>query len=77
MPDDNAGLSTTRQGFTSTGLAAFNQGFHDLVDQRQLAGVVTLVARHGETVNLEAYGKLDASPPARRCGRTRSSASPR
>jgi CubicO group peptidase (beta-lactamase class C family) len=64
MPDDNAGLSTTRQGFTSTGLAAFNQGFRDLVDQRQLAGVVTLVARHGETVNLEAYGKLDVSTGA-------------
>jgi CubicO group peptidase (beta-lactamase class C family) len=63
MPDDNA-LTTTRQGLTATGVATFNQRFHDLVDARQLAGVVTLVARHGEIVNFDAYGALDASTGA-------------
>lgn len=64
MPDDHSGLATaerTTQGLTASGLAAFNAGFHALVDEQQLAGVVTLVARRGEVVNLDAYGKLDAS----------------
>ena len=33
----------------------------------KLAGVVTLVARHGEIVNFDAYGSLDVSAPRRRC----------
>jgi CubicO group peptidase (beta-lactamase class C family) len=68
MPDDQAAvaLAPTLQGFTSEGLAAFNAGFHQLVDDRKLANVVTLIARHGEIVNLDAYGVLDASEdPAR------------
>ncbi|HEY1751153.1 MAG TPA: serine hydrolase domain-containing protein [Caulobacteraceae bacterium] len=68
MPDDQAAvaLAPTLQGFTREGLAAFNAGFHQLVDDKKLANVVTLVARHGEVVNLDAYGVLDASEsPAR------------
>jgi CubicO group peptidase (beta-lactamase class C family) len=67
MADDNASIATenrARQGFTAAGLAAFNEQFHALVDQDKLACVVTLVARHGEVVNLDAYGKLDVSQPA-------------
>jgi CubicO group peptidase (beta-lactamase class C family) len=65
MPDDQAAVATRTnlQGFTAEGLAAFNAGFHRLVDDRKLANVVTLVARHGEIVNLDAYGVLDASDP--------------
>ena len=73
-------LSPTRanlQGFTAEGLAAFNAGFHDLVDERKLANVVTLVARHGEIVNLDAYGVLDVVRRRSRCRSTASSASPR
>jgi CubicO group peptidase (beta-lactamase class C family) len=64
MPDDVAGLASVRQGLTSAGLADLNRQFHALVDQRDLAGVVTLVARHGEVVNLDAYGSLDVSTGA-------------
>jgi CubicO group peptidase (beta-lactamase class C family) len=65
MPDDHAGLAeATVQGFRPTGLAAFNAHFHRLVDDGKLAQAVTLVARHGEVVNLDAYGVLDASAPA-------------
>jgi len=63
MPDDHSGLvsDATVQGFTAEGLAAFNRQFHALVDEKKLANVVTLIARHGEIVNLDAYGLLDAS----------------
>jgi CubicO group peptidase (beta-lactamase class C family) len=49
------------QGFTQAGLTAFNAQFHQLVDQRKLANVVTLISRHGQIVNLDAYGVLDVS----------------
>src|SRR5580693_3681378 len=62
MADDQAAVVTdTLQGFTKAGLAAFNAGFHQLVDDKKLANVVTLVARRGEIVNLDAYGVLDVS----------------
>ena len=67
MPDDHSGLATAErqaQGLTASGLAAFNAGFHALVDEQQLAGVVTLIARRGEVVHFDAYGKLDASADA-------------
>jgi CubicO group peptidase (beta-lactamase class C family) len=64
MPDDHAGLAeATVQGFSPAGLADFNAHFHGLVDERKLAQVVTLIARHGEIVNLDAHGVLDASAP--------------
>src|ERR1700722_6251505 len=70
MPDDQAAVvtapsATNLQGFTEAGLAAFNAAFHKLVDEQKLANVVTLVARHGEIVNLDTYGALDVSDPAR------------
>ncbi|HWA60364.1 MAG TPA: serine hydrolase domain-containing protein, partial [Caulobacteraceae bacterium] len=49
------------QGLTASGLRAFNDTFHRLVDEGQLAGVVTLVARRGDIVNFDAYGVLDVS----------------
>ena len=55
---------TVRAGFSSAGLAALNAQTHALVDAQQLAGVITLVARHGEVANLDAYGRLDVSAPA-------------
>ena len=55
----------TIQGFTKDGLAEFNAQFHALVDDGKLANVVTLIARHGEIVNYDAYGVLNisATPP--------------
>jgi len=63
MPDDHSGLvaDATVQGFTAEGLAAFNRQFHALVDEKKLANVVTLIARCGEIVNLDAYGVLDVA----------------
>ncbi|MDB5453733.1 MAG: hypothetical protein JWO33_2311 [Caulobacteraceae bacterium] len=51
-------------GFSPAGLKAMNDQFHALVDQQKLAGVVTLVARHGKIAHLDAYGRLDVSKPA-------------
>jgi CubicO group peptidase (beta-lactamase class C family) len=63
MPDDHSGLvaNASVQDFTAEGLAAFNRQFHALVDDKKLANVVTLIARRGEIVNLDAYGVLDVS----------------
>ncbi|HEY5006905.1 MAG TPA: serine hydrolase domain-containing protein, partial [Caulobacteraceae bacterium] len=69
-PDDHPGLASADRadavhaGLSASGLAALNQQMHGLVDDRQLAGVVTLVARHGEVVNFDAYGTLDVSAPS-------------
>ncbi|MCR5879718.1 serine hydrolase [Phenylobacterium sp. J367] len=48
-------------GFDPAGVAALNSQMHALVDQQKLAGVVTLLARKGRVVNLDAYGSLDAA----------------
>ena len=46
-------------GFSTSGLAALDAAMHGLVDQQQLAGVTTLVARYGKIVHFDAYGKRD------------------
>jgi CubicO group peptidase (beta-lactamase class C family) len=46
-------------GFSTQGLKAFEQTMHALVDEARLAGVTTLVARHGKVVAFDAYGVLD------------------
>ena len=48
-------------GFSAAGVAALNSGMHALVDEGKLAGVVTLLARKGKVVNLDAYGRQDVS----------------
>lgn len=51
-------------GFSAAGVATLNAEMHALVDQQKLAGVVTLLARKGKVVNLDAYGKQDISAAA-------------
>lgn len=51
-------------GFSAAGLKAMNNQMHALVDQQKLAGVVTLVARHGKVANLDAYGRLNVAQPS-------------
>jgi len=46
-------------GFSAAGLKAFRDGMRALVDESKLAGVTTLVARHGKVVHFDAYGKRD------------------
>ncbi len=51
-------------GFSDAKLDALNAEFHALVDQQKLAGVTTLVSRHGKVVNFDTYGKADATTGA-------------
>ncbi len=53
--------SPESQGFTSAGLDALTAEFRALVDQQKLAGVTTLVARHGKVVHFDTYGKANAA----------------
>jgi len=46
-------------GFSSERLDVLHKAIQDQVDQKYLAGVVTLLARHGKVVELKAYGKKD------------------
>jgi CubicO group peptidase (beta-lactamase class C family) len=46
-------------GFSTEGLKAFQQEMRALVDEAKLAGVTTLVARHGKVVHIDAYGVQD------------------
>jgi CubicO group peptidase (beta-lactamase class C family) len=49
---ENVGMSTER-------LSRLGDGMKSLVDQGRLAGVVTMVARHGKVIEFEAAGKRD------------------
>jgi CubicO group peptidase (beta-lactamase class C family) len=68
-PDDQPAVTAGERGealvagFTRSGLAALDTELHALVDAQKLAGVATLVARHGEIVHLDAYGRQDVSTP--------------
>lgn len=56
--------SPESQGFSAAGIDALNAEMRALVDQQKLAGVTTLVARHGKVVNFDTYGKADLSTGA-------------
>jgi len=49
------------QGFSAAGLTALDTQMHGLVDSQKLAGVTTLVARHGKVVHFDTYGKASAA----------------
>jgi CubicO group peptidase (beta-lactamase class C family) len=51
-------------GMSGERLARLPAGMKSLVDQGRLAGVVTLVARHGKVVEFEAAGKRDIAAGA-------------
>lgn len=46
-------------GFSSERLGLLHATMQEEVDQKRLAGVVTLLARHGKIVEMKAYGKKD------------------
>ncbi len=48
-------------GMSAEGLKGIDQAMHGLVDQGRLAGVTTLVARHGQVVHFDAYGVQDVN----------------
>jgi CubicO group peptidase (beta-lactamase class C family) len=46
-------------GLSSERLARMNKSIHEYVDAGRTPGVVTLIARHGKVVHVDAYGKAD------------------
>ena len=46
-------------GMSSERLARVDKAIHSYVDAGRTPGVVTLIARHGKVVHLDAYGKAD------------------
>jgi CubicO group peptidase (beta-lactamase class C family) len=46
-------------GLSSERLARMGKAIHSYVDAGRTPGVVTLIARHGKVVHLDAYGKAD------------------
>ena len=49
---EKVGVSTDR-------LARLGAGMKSLVDQGRVAGVITMVARHGKVIEFDAFGKRD------------------
>ena len=51
-------------GFASERLDRLHAQMQQVVDQKQLAGVVTLLARHGKVADFSTYGKKDLASGA-------------
>lgn len=49
------------QGFSTDGIDKLQGAMRDLVTQRKLAGVTTLVARHGKIVSFDTQGKANVA----------------
>ena len=52
-------VSPASVGFSAEGIDAVQAAMRGLVDEGRLAGVTTLVARHGQVVLFDAYGVRD------------------
>ena len=60
---DLAPTTAESVGMSSERLTRLNAAMKQLVDKKQVAGIVTLVARHGKIVHLNAVGQLDVLRP--------------
>ncbi|KAF2423213.1 beta-lactamase/transpeptidase-like protein [Tothia fuscella] len=47
--------------FGAESFTNFNSRFHEIVNERKLSNILTLVSRHGKIVHLDAHGVLDIS----------------
>jgi CubicO group peptidase (beta-lactamase class C family) len=56
--------SAESEGMSTERLAQLRSGMKELVDQGRLAGVVTMVSRHGKVVEFDAAGKRDIAANA-------------
>jgi CubicO group peptidase (beta-lactamase class C family) len=56
---DNTTVSPESVGFSTNGLKELQRTMRGLVDEGKLAGLTTLVARHGKVVHSDAYGVQD------------------
>jgi CubicO group peptidase (beta-lactamase class C family) len=61
---DLAGNKPEALGFSSQRLERLHAAMQREVDQRQLAGIVTILARHGKVVEEKTYGKKDIASGA-------------
>jgi CubicO group peptidase (beta-lactamase class C family) len=52
------------EGFSSERIKRLNDAMHHAVDDKQVAGIVTLLARHGRIVDFDSYGKQSFSTGA-------------
>jgi CubicO group peptidase (beta-lactamase class C family) len=59
MRADDPLASPESVGFSTAGLKTYQQTMRALVDEAKLAGMTTLVARHGKVVLFDAYGVQD------------------
>src|SRR4051794_11889025 len=59
LPDGLTLSAPESVGFSADGLKALDPAMQGIIDGKQLAGVVTLVARHGKVVQHKAYGLQD------------------
>lgn len=59
LANDLPTASPESVGMSSERLARMNAAIHAYVDAGRTPGVVTLIARHGKVVHLDAYGKAD------------------
>lgn len=55
----DAAASPESAGFSADGLAALNQGLQRLVEEQRVAGMVTMLARHGTIAQHETFGSQD------------------
>ena len=63
-PADLAASKPESLGFSSERLDRLHASMQQEVDQKHLAGIVTLLARHGKVVEEKAYGKKDIASGA-------------
>jgi CubicO group peptidase (beta-lactamase class C family) len=61
---DLAGSKPEALGFSSERLERLHAAMQREVDEKQLAGIVTILARHGKVVEERAYGKKDLASGA-------------
>ena len=58
----DAALSTPESvGFSTQRLTRLHTLMQETVDQKQLSGIVTILARHGKIIDYRAYGKQDVA----------------
>lgn len=51
-----ADVAPAKTGFTAEGLAKLEARMKEAVDKREVSGIVTLLARHGEVAHFESHG---------------------
>jgi CubicO group peptidase (beta-lactamase class C family) len=61
---DLPAASAESEGMSAERLARLGSGMKELVDEGRLAGVVTMVSRHGKVVEFDAAGKRDIATNA-------------